>query len=439
MMDSFFFVALPYLALVICVVGSIIRIKTAPMTYSALSSQFLESKSLVWGSVPWHIGIMLVIAGHLAAFVCPWWWQSLMAHREVLFVTEVVGLAASLACLAGLVVLTVRRLTAAKIQAVTTTMDLVVLALLIAQVLLGLAVAIHYKNGAAWVAGTATPYLWSLFTLQPSLEYIQDMPLAIKAHIVGAYLIILAIPFSRLIHMFAVPVQYLFRPPQNVVWNNARHEESTAEAHVSAEARREFLKGAAGITLGCGVLAVGTIDKVYNFFFGPRLTPKEEEEIMALRLRRLQATADQRKLELERQTSNYILVSALAELSSKEGKYFIDYNMETAMAFAGQDGLPILMTAKCTHLGCTVSNEVNAKGQVLCPCHVSFFDIKTGEPNAGAPAKKPLAMLGWVLMDKQGAIIAQRSNAGVITGNTTAAAIEKSNVYIVRASEVQQS
>lgn len=438
MIESFLFVALPYLAVVICVGGTIIRIRSAPFTYSSLSSQFLERKSLLWGSVPWHIGIMLVFLGHAIAFMCPGLWQALMSQKELLLATEVVGMAAGTVCFVGLVVLLIRRLVSPKIQAVTSIMDLVVLALLLAQVGLGLATALHYKYGAAWISGTASPYLWSLFTLQPDLASIEDLPHVVKAHIVGGYLIMLVIPFSRLIHMFAAPFHYLLRPPQNVVWNNARRSESTGgEVYVQEEARREFLKGAAGITLGCGVLAVGTIDKAYNFFFGPRLTPKEEEEIMALRLKRLQASADLRKLELERQTSKFILVSPLSELSAKEGKYFIDFAMGTAMAFLGADGLPILMSAKCTHLGCTVGNEVDDKGQVLCPCHVSFFDIKTGQPNAEAPAKKPLPMLSWVLMDKQGKIITRRSLAGEITGVRSTGALKDSNVYIVRGGEAE--
>lgn len=439
MMDSFLFIALPYIAAVVCVLGSIIRIKKWPTSYSALSSQFLEPKALMWGSVPWHIGIVVITIGHLLAFCAPGAWQALMSKSEILLATETVGFAAGVICLAGLIVLILRRIGSSKVQAVTSTMDLIVLGLLLAQVLIGLAVAVHYRYGAAWVSGTASPYLWSLFTLQPNLQFIQDLPLAVKAHMVLAYLLILLIPFSRLIHMFAVPLQYLFRPPQNVVWNSPRHAEASTASYQTEEARREFIKGAAGITLGCGVLAVGTVDKVYNFFFGPRLTAKEEEEIMATRLKRLQMTANQRKLELERQTSNFILVAALSDLKANEGKYFIDFNMNTAMAFSGDNGLPILMSAKCTHLGCTVSNQVDDKGQVLCPCHVSFFDVKTGKPNAGAPAKNPLPMLPWAIMDKKGKVVAERGVSGQVTGDTSLAAIKECNVYITRDLEAKST
>jgi Rieske Fe-S protein len=74
--------------------------------------------------------------------------------------------------------------------------------------------------------------------------------------------------------------------------------------------------------------------------------------------------------------------------------------------------MPLLISAKCTHLGCTVASEVNADGKILCPCHISWFDVKTGAPDPGSPAKAPLAHLDWVLMDSQGKIVARAAPGG---------------------------
>lgn len=41
----------------------------------------------------------------------------------------------------------------------------------------------------------------------------------------------------------------------------------------------------------------------------------------------------------------------------------------------------------CTHQGCPV-NEVK-DGQIICPCHASYFDVKDGSVISG-PAKSPL-------------------------------------------------
>ncbi len=436
MIDSLLFVALPYVAVVVCLVGSIIRIRKLPMTYSALSSQFLESKSLVWGSVPWHIGIISIVLAHLFAFLFPGAWQIFMSHESVLYTFEAIALSLAILCFLGLIVLSYRRITSNRVQAVTSAVDLLILFLLAAQVLLGICTAILHKWGAAWASGTVVPYVWSLLLFQPDPSYIAEMPHLVKAHIVLAWALILLIPFSRLIHMFAVPLQYLSRPPQNVVWNNARHREAAAPQYQVEEARRELLKGGVGVSAGLLLLGAGALDKVFSFFFGPRLTAKEEGEIMELRLKRLEGTAQQRKLELERQMNAFILVAPLSELSKDEGKYFIDYQMTPAMAFMGDDGLPILLSAKCTHLGCTVGNQVKDR-KILCPCHVSYFDIQTGMPNEGAPAKAPLPMLSWVLIDKNGKEVARRNSKGQLKGDSKAESIKNCLVYIAKNDEVK--
>ena len=170
---------------------------------------------------------------------------------------------------------------------------------------------------------------------------------------------------------------------------------------MNQQARREFLKGVVGITGGIALFLVGTADKVFEFFFGPRPSKPDELALMRSRIRRLENATRERQLEMEREDSDYILVAALSDLSTTKGKYFIDFDMQPGLAFAGEKGLPNLLSAKCTHLGCTVGNDVNDRGQVLCPCHVSYFDIKTGGPNPGAPAKAPLPHISWVLKNKK--------------------------------------
>ena len=98
-------------------------------------------------------------------------------------------------------------------------MDVVVLVVLLLQVLLGVYTALFYRWGSSWYATSAVPYLRSLFLLQPDLRMIAPLPMAVKAHIVNAFVFLAILPFSRLVHMLVVPVQYLWRPYQIVIWN----------------------------------------------------------------------------------------------------------------------------------------------------------------------------------------------------------------------------
>lgn len=432
MIDAFLFVGLPYLALATCLVGTVWRWRTNRFSISSLSSQFLENRQLLWGSAPWHIGILVVLLGHLAAFLLPGVWHSLMSRPAILLTVEATGLAAALLALVGLAMLFIRRLTSARVQAVTTSMDLVVLALLMFQVLLGVLSAVLYPYGAAWATGSLAPWLVGILTLAPDPAYVVDLPVIVRLHLIGAWLLLLALPFSRLVHLLVVPVQYLFRPPQIVVWNSPRHRAHARAAMAEARGRREFIKGAAGAGIAVTLMGVGVMDKLFNFFKGPRLEGEAEVGLLEKKLQRLKQAAEQRTLELERQKNNYILVARYADLQPDKGRYFTDYAMAPALAFKGADGLPLLISAKCTHLGCTVSNELDPQGRLLCPCHISYFDVRTGMPNPGAPAKDPLHAIGWTVMDSQGTVLATRVPGGPVTGEARPEQWAQCGVYIAK-------
>lgn len=202
------------------------------------------------------------------------------------------------------------------------------------------------------------------------------------------------------------------------------------------ETRRHFIKGLSGLLIGATLFGVGALTRVFRFFFGPRLPDKEQADLLALRLTRMQDSVRLAQLELERERDSLILVGPLSELTSTTGKYFVDYQMRPALAFTDEKGLPNLLSAKCTHLGCTVGNQVDDKGQILCPCHISYFNIKTGQPNPGAPAKLPLDHLSWVLMDKNKKLIARQDEHGQIVGSITASALKDADVYIAKPSQV---
>ena len=218
-LDNLLFVIFPYAVILLAVVVTAQRYFTRGFTYSSLSSQFLESNELFYGSVPWHIGILGVLAGHLVGFAFP---RSVLAFNSVparLYILESVALLFGLMCLVGIVNLIVRRHVSARIRAVTSPMDVVVLLLLLTQVALGVYTAIFYRWGSSWYAVSAVPYLRSLFTLQPDVAMIAPLPLAAKAHFLNGWLLVAVFGFSRLVHMLVVPLHYLWRPYQIVIWN----------------------------------------------------------------------------------------------------------------------------------------------------------------------------------------------------------------------------
>lgn len=218
-LNTFLFVGFPYAAVLVCVAGVTYRYRQEGFTVSSLSSQFLEGKSLFWGSVPFHIGILVVFLGHLTAFLLP---QVTLAWNQDpvrLIVLEVTAFIFGFTVLIGLAALMFRRLTNARIRAVTTPMDIVLEVLLLAQVVLGLWVALGFRWGSSWFAADLSPYLWSLVKLSPETGAVFALPWVIKLHIVGAFALVLIIPFTRLVHFMVAPLHYIARPYQQVIWN----------------------------------------------------------------------------------------------------------------------------------------------------------------------------------------------------------------------------
>lgn len=433
MLDAFVFVALPYLALVSLVLGSWLRFRGGSrFSYSALSSQLLEGRTLPWGSIPWHAGVAVLFLGHLIPLLVPDLWQALVSSRPILLTVEAIGVAAAVLSAVGLAVLLGRRVTVRRLQPVSTVMDVVVVALLLTQVVLGLAVAVGHTWGAYWSIGTTTPYLWSLLTLHPDTSYVAGLPPLVKVHVAGAFLIFALVPFTRLVHLFSIPLAYLWRPPQKIVWASPRRRERRSDEVRIEEDRRHLTRALAGLG-GAGVLlSIGVLDKLARFFSGPEMTMEEEAGLLRKRLERLEMTAEERELQLERMRQATIRVARLGELERDTGTYFIDYQMRPALAFRDADGLPLLISAKCTHLGCTVSKELDDRRRLLCPCHVSYFDLDTGEPNAGSPAKQPLPHLGWVLKTPEGEVVASRPPGGPVEGDVAPEQLDSYDVFIAR-------
>ncbi len=217
--NTLLFAIFPYMAIAIAIIVTCLRYFNYRFTYSSLSSQFLESKQLFWGSVSWHYGILVILTAHIIGFLMP---RSLLAWNGVpwrLYVLESTGLAMGFLSLWGILVLIFRRISQARIRVVTSPMDLILLLALLVQVVAGVWTAIFYRWGSSWYATSAAPYLRSLFLLNPDLSLVATLPIMVKVHIVGAFCLVLLLPFTRLVHFLSVPLQYVWRPPQVVVWN----------------------------------------------------------------------------------------------------------------------------------------------------------------------------------------------------------------------------
>jgi nitrate reductase gamma subunit len=217
-MNVLLFVVLPYAAVLLFAVGAIERYRRHPYSVTSHSSQFLEGRRHFWALMPFHLGLLIVLAAHLVWFLAAGPVQRWNAQPSRLYAAEILVLACGLTALTGYVVVGVRRASDARLRVVTSAADWIVYALLLIQIALGVIVAVRHPWGSGWFATIAAPYLWSLVRFAPDVTAMAAMPPLVQAHVVFAWLLVAIFPFSRLVHVLSVPNPYLWRPPQVVRW-----------------------------------------------------------------------------------------------------------------------------------------------------------------------------------------------------------------------------
>ncbi len=211
----------PYIALTVFLIGSLIRFDREPYTWRSGSSQLLRRKQLMWGSNLFHIGILVIFLGHLFGLLTPIWvFDALgIAHGAKQVLAIVAGGVAGLMCLAGLALLLHRRLTDKRIRNTSSWSDLLVLWLLLAQLLLGLAtitVSMQHLDGEEMVH--LMSWAQGIVTFQgDAAGYVAGAHPLFKAHLFLGMTIFLVFPFTRLVHIWSAPIWYLGRRGYQIV------------------------------------------------------------------------------------------------------------------------------------------------------------------------------------------------------------------------------
>ena len=129
--NNFFFIALPYVAIIIFVIGTIYRYRETKFKYSSISSQFFETRMLYWGSVPFHYGIIFLFFGHLTAFLIPRYVLLWNQQPLRLAILEITAFVAAILTFLGLINLFYRRLKNPYVRKVTNYADIILEILLL--------------------------------------------------------------------------------------------------------------------------------------------------------------------------------------------------------------------------------------------------------------------------------------------------------------------
>jgi len=220
-MNQFFFGTYPYIALTVLLIGSIARYERDPYTWKSSSSQLLRRKQLMWGSILFHVGVLVVFFGHLFGLLIPiqvYEFFGIEAQAKQLLAAVAGGVFGTVAIL-GALILAHRRLMDPRVRATSSFADTGILLLLIAQLALGL-ISVPYSLAELSSGGVIKFMAWAngIFTFDPNAaSHIQDVALIFKLHIVLGLTIFILFPFTRLVHMISAPVRYIWRPGYQIV------------------------------------------------------------------------------------------------------------------------------------------------------------------------------------------------------------------------------
>lgn len=204
-MNEFLWGVYPYLCITLFFVVPIIRMRMRPFSWSTRSSSLFNRLSLGVASLLMHWGLILVLIGHLFGL-----FGGVLGSGSAISSFYWLGLIGGCMLLMGAILALIRRLFMSRVRAMSQVDDYVVLLLLIPIVYLALYQVIAHRIFG--VAYTASSWAASLWTLSPQPELMASASDITKLHIFLALTFFGYFPFTKLVHVWAFPINYFVRP-----------------------------------------------------------------------------------------------------------------------------------------------------------------------------------------------------------------------------------
>jgi len=204
----------PYIILTIFIGGHIYRYQKDQFGWTTKSSEFLDKKSIRIGSNLFHFGIIFVLGGHIMGLIIPVGFYNTLGITEHQYhvIALLFGIPAGIAAFVGLVMLYYRRLSVKRIRATSSTSDWVALFFLLLTIVTGLiATSFNVDSQGFDYRTTIAPWLRGLFVFHVQPELMATVPIWFKIHIYASFGLYAVWPFTRLVHVFSLPLRYLKR------------------------------------------------------------------------------------------------------------------------------------------------------------------------------------------------------------------------------------
>ncbi|EOA03876.1 respiratory nitrate reductase subunit gamma [Herbaspirillum frisingense GSF30] len=221
-LHQFLYGIYPYIALAVFLLGSLLRFEREQYTWKSDSSQLLHAGRLRLGNILFHVGVLGLFFGHLVGLLTPVavWDAVGVSHGFKQLVAMAAGGVFGTLCLLGLAILIHRRLTDARIAAVTRPSDKLLLLWLLVTLCLGLstiAESAQHRDGHMMVL--LMTWAQHIVTFRgDAAGFIEGAPLLFKLHLFMGLTLFVIFPFTRLVHVWSgfASITYLSRAWQLV-------------------------------------------------------------------------------------------------------------------------------------------------------------------------------------------------------------------------------
>jgi nitrate reductase gamma subunit len=215
-LDLVFWLIIPYVCLTIFILGHIYRYNTDQFGWTAKSSEFIEKDNLLkWGSILFHYGIIFVFFGHVGGVLVPKRFYDTIGVSEEMyhFAAVWIGGLAGVATVVGGLLLTIRRLFKKRIARNSKAIDIITL------LWIGVVVLAGFTNTVGYTATGGTfdyrenigPWFRGLFYFNPMPQLMAVAPIGFQIHVLTGFLLFALWPFTRLVHVWSLPLEYLSR------------------------------------------------------------------------------------------------------------------------------------------------------------------------------------------------------------------------------------
>jgi respiratory nitrate reductase gamma subunit len=210
-------IILPYVAMTAFAVGHWWRYRRDQFAWTSRSTQLLDRRVLGWASPAFHYGALAATAGHVIGLCIPESATGSIGIPESAYrwFAGIAGGLAAVVVVVGLAGLVYRRATSDRVRRTTTRIDLLTYLLLTLLIVIGTWMTFGYTlitSDPHNYRLTIGDWWQSLFYLHPHVAAATRAPLIYQLHAIIAWSFWAAFPFTRLVHAWSIPLQYVGRP-----------------------------------------------------------------------------------------------------------------------------------------------------------------------------------------------------------------------------------